>query len=79
VAVGAAALDAAVHAWDIAKASGRPSPLTPELASALLPVAKELAEPLRGFAYAAALEGPADDDVVSTLLRYLGRNPLWTA
>ena len=79
VAVGAAALDAAVHAWDIAKASGRPSPLTPELASALLPVAKELAEPLRGFAYAAALEGPADDDAVSTLLRYLGRNPLWTA
>jgi uncharacterized protein (TIGR03086 family) len=79
IAVGAAALDAAVHAWDIATATGQRSPLTPELAAALLPVAKELAEPLRGFAYAAALEGQDGDDAVSTLLRYLGRNPLWTA
>jgi len=79
VAAGAAALDAAVHAWDIAKASGQPSPLTPELAEQLLPVARQLAEPLRGFAYAPALEPAADDDAVATLLRYLGRNPLWTA
>ncbi|MEU7789083.1 alpha/beta fold hydrolase [Amycolatopsis sp. NPDC049159] len=79
VAAGAAALDAAVHAWDIAKASGQKSPLTPELAESLLPVAKQLAEPLRGFAYAAALEGRPTDDAVSTLLRYLGRNPEWTA
>jgi uncharacterized protein (TIGR03086 family) len=79
VAVGAAALDAAVHAWDIAKASGRQSPLTPDLAEALLPVAHQLAEPLRGFAYAPALEAEADDDAVATLLRYLGRNPQWTA
>src|SRR5207248_4849019 len=75
VAVGAAALDAAVHAWDIAVATGQASPLTPELAEALLPVAKELAEPLRGFAYAPALEGPAADGVVASLLRYLGRDP----
>jgi uncharacterized protein (TIGR03086 family) len=79
VAVGAAALDAAVHAWDIAVATGQASPLTAELAEALLPVAKELAEPLRGFAYAPALAGQPDDDAVSTLLRYLGRDPLWTA
>ncbi|MDQ7809554.1 TIGR03086 family metal-binding protein [Amycolatopsis sp. A133] len=79
VAVGAAALDAAVHAWDIATATGQASPLTPELAEQLLPVAKQLAEPLRGFAYAAALAGTPDDDAVATLLRYLGRDPLWTA
>ncbi|WP_326955662.1 TIGR03086 family metal-binding protein [Amycolatopsis sp. NBC_01286] len=79
VAVGAAALDAAVHAWDIATATGRKSLLTPELAEALLPVAKELAEPLRGFAYAPALPSLTEDDAVSTLLRYLGRNPHWTA
>ncbi|WP_290060396.1 TIGR03086 family metal-binding protein [Amycolatopsis solani] len=79
VAVGAAALDAAVHAWDIAMASGQPSPLTEELAASLLPVAKQLAEPLRGFAYAPALPGPANADAASTLLRYLGRNPEWTA
>jgi uncharacterized protein (TIGR03086 family) len=79
VAVGAAALDAAVHAWDIAVATGQASPLTAELAEALLPAAKELAEPLRGFAYAPALAGLPDDDAVSALLRYLGRDPLWTA
>ncbi|UOZ10312.1 TIGR03086 family metal-binding protein [Amycolatopsis sp. WQ 127309] len=79
VAVGAAALDATVHAWDIATATGRKSLLTNELAEALLPVAKELAEPLRGFAYAPALPALTEDDAVSTLLRYLGRNPHWTA
>jgi uncharacterized protein (TIGR03086 family) len=79
VAVGAAALDAAVHAWDIAIATGQQSPLTKELAEALLPTAKELAEPLRGFAYAPALNAPAEDDAASELLRYLGRNPQWTA
>ncbi|WP_103347711.1 TIGR03086 family metal-binding protein [Amycolatopsis sp. CA-128772] len=79
VAAGAAALDAAVHAWDIAVATGQPSPLTPKLAADLLPVARQLAEPLRGFAYAPALEPATADDAVSSLLRYLGRNPEWTA
>ncbi|KDN23965.1 TIGR03086 family metal-binding protein [Amycolatopsis rifamycinica] len=79
VAAGAAALDAAVHAWDIATAAGRQSPLTPELAEQLIPVAEELADPLRGFAYAPALEPASNDDAVAKLLRYLGRNPEWTA
>jgi uncharacterized protein (TIGR03086 family) len=80
VAAGAAALDAAVHAWDVAVAVGRTSPLDDRLAAALLPVARAIVEPLRQYgAYAAALdpatgEGPADE-----LLRYLGRNPRWTA
>lgn len=46
-----AALDAAVHAWDIAVATGQPSPLTPSLALTLRPVANALANPLRGYAY----------------------------
>ncbi|MGW4525726.1 TIGR03086 family metal-binding protein [Amycolatopsis sp. NPDC004378] len=79
VAVGAAALDAAVHAWDIAVATGQESPLTPSMAAALLPVAKQLAEPLRGFAYAPALEPASDDGPAAQLLRYLGRDPKWTA
>ncbi|MET8852844.1 TIGR03086 family metal-binding protein [Amycolatopsis sp. NPDC004625] len=79
VAAGAAALDAAVHAWDIAVATGQASPLTAELAAELMPVAEQLVEPLRGFAYAPALEAAEDGDAVSTLLRYLGRDPEWTA
>ncbi|MFD9958208.1 TIGR03086 family metal-binding protein [Amycolatopsis sp. NPDC058986] len=80
IAVGACALDAAVHAWDIAVATGQESPLDPGLAEILLSVAKEIVEPLRPFgAYAPALDGAADDDAVASLLRYLGRNPQWTA
>lgn len=78
-AVGAAALDAAVHAWDIAVATGQASPLTPALAAALSPAARELAEPLRGFAYAPALTpapGP-DADPAGSLLAFLGRRPDW--
>lgn len=77
VAVGAAALDAAVHAWDIAVATGQPSPLDTALAEELHAVAVEIVEPLRGFAYAAALPGD-DGDVVDRLLRYLGRDPRWS-
>ncbi|MGN9839992.1 TIGR03086 family metal-binding protein [Nonomuraea sp. H19] len=76
----ACALDAAVHAWDIAVATGQASPLTPELATPLLQVAREIVEPLRAWgAYAAALEPEASDDEVAALLRYLGRDPHWTA
>ncbi|BCK54679.1 TIGR03086 family metal-binding protein [Nocardia wallacei] len=76
--VGACALDAAVHAWDLAVASGQPSPLTPELARRLLPVAHVLADPLRGFAFAEALRGNDSGDP-DALLRYLGRDPRWRA
>jgi uncharacterized protein (TIGR03086 family) len=77
LASGACALDAAVHAWDIAVATGQPSPLTPEMARPLLAVAHEIVEPLRAWgAYAPALEAdPADD--VAALLAYLGRRPTW--
>ncbi|WP_454195326.1 TIGR03086 family metal-binding protein [Nocardia sp. Marseille-Q1738] len=82
------ALDAAVHAWDIAIATGQPSPLTDELATHLLTAARtlhpapgggeaaELVEPLRQWgAYAAIVAGQADDTAVAALLRYLGRDP----
>jgi uncharacterized protein (TIGR03086 family) len=77
LASGACALDAAVHAWDIAVATGQPSPLTPEMARPLLTVAREIVEPLRAWgAYAPALQAdPADE--VAALLAYLGRRPTW--
>ncbi|MGZ9933087.1 TIGR03086 family metal-binding protein [Streptomyces sp. NC-S4] len=80
-AVGAAALDAAVHAWDIAVATGRPPGLTDELAAALRPAADVLTDPLRGFAYGPALTlAPgADDGAAARLLAFLGRDPGWAA
>src|SRR6185437_8247351 len=78
----AAALDAAVHAWDIAVATGQPSPLTATLAQALRPTADALVEPLRGFAFGPAVESDESaagaDDAVS-LLNFLGRRADWTA
>jgi uncharacterized protein (TIGR03086 family) len=79
-AAGAAALDAAIHAWDIAMATGQGSPLTPELARALTPVAQSIVEPLRQYgAYAEALEPSAGADDAAVLLSYLGRRPDWAA
>ena len=76
IAAGACALDAAVHAWDIAAALGRPGYLPAELAGRLLPAARAVVEPLRAYgAYAAALAPQPGDDSAAELLRYLGRDP----
>jgi uncharacterized protein (TIGR03086 family) len=54
--------------------------LTPELAAQLLPAARAIVEPLRQYgAYAAALAPQPDDDAAAELLRYLGRDPSWSA
>jgi uncharacterized protein (TIGR03086 family) len=72
----ACALDAAVHAWDIAVATGQPSPLTTELARPLLVVARQIVEPLRAYgAYAPAIDPAPEADEVAALLSYLGRDP----
>ncbi|MFG2885813.1 TIGR03086 family metal-binding protein [Streptomyces sp. NPDC048297] len=77
--VRACALDAAVHAWDIAVATGQPSPLTPELAAELLGAARQFVEPVRAFAFAPVVPAEPGDDAVVELLKYLGRRPDWTA
>jgi len=74
-AAGACALDAAIHAWDIAVATGQPSPLTTPMARELLEVAVTIVEPLRGFAYGPSMPAAPGDGDVETLLRYLGRDP----
>ncbi|MEV6069622.1 TIGR03086 family metal-binding protein [Nocardia sp. NPDC052001] len=72
------ALDAAVHAWDIAIATGQPSPLTEELSGHLLTASRGLVEPLRQWgAYAAVIESDSASatPVTDELLGYLGRDP----
>jgi uncharacterized protein (TIGR03086 family) len=77
VAAAACALDAAVHAWDIAAALGQPGFLSDELAAQLLP-ARTIIEPLRQYgAYAAALAPQPGGGDSAELLRYLGRDPQW--
>ncbi len=78
-AAAACALDAAVHAWEIAVALGEPGGLPDGLAARLLPAARSIVEPLRQFgAYAPALPASPGDDHAAELLRYLGRDPRWS-
>jgi len=79
LAMAACAMDAAVHAWDLAVATGQESPLRPELARGMLAAAQAIADPLRGFAFEAALAAEPGDGDVEALLRHLGRNPAWRA
>ena len=61
-------------------ATGQGSPLTPDLARALTPVAKSIVEPLRQYGvYAAEVEPGPDADDAAALLGYLGRSPAWAA
>jgi hypothetical protein len=77
VAAAACALDAAIHAWDIAAALGRPDFLSDDLATQLEP-ARDIIEPLREFgAYASALPPQPGGGPAAELLRYLGRDPQW--
>ncbi|WP_062430334.1 TIGR03086 family metal-binding protein [Herbidospora daliensis] len=73
------ALDALVHAWDVAIATGQPSPIGDEVAGHLLDAARQVVEPLRQWgAYAAVVEAGGDSSatpVADELLRYLGRTP----
>jgi len=78
-AAGACALDAIIHAWDIAMATGQSSPLTNAQARELLPVATSIVEPLRAYGvYAAVVPAEPGDDDSAALLRYLGRRPNWS-
>lgn len=78
LAAGAGALDAAVHAWDIAVATGQDRPLAPALAAGLRPAAGHLVPRLREygvFAPALTPDGPLDE--AAALLAFLGRSPRW--
>ncbi|MFD4141500.1 MULTISPECIES: TIGR03086 family metal-binding protein [unclassified Streptomyces] len=80
VGAGACALDAAVHAWDIAVATGQALPLPASLAQPLLAVAREpWTEQLRAFAFAPVVAAPDGDPGTEAdqLLRHLGRDPGW--
>jgi uncharacterized protein (TIGR03086 family) len=75
----ACALDAGVHAWDLAVAIELPSPLTKALAAELHAAATQFVEPLRAYVYAPVVAPDSGDDEVAILLKYLGRRPDWKA
>lgn len=73
--VATAALEITVHGWDIGQATGRGTPIPPELAQRLLPVAQAVVHPAdRGPRFGAALAVPASASHGQRLLAYLGRS-----
>ena len=72
--------DLAVHAWDLARATGQPSPISDAEAEALLQGAEGWGESLYSEGVCQpAKDAPADADAVERLLAKLGRDPRWTA
>jgi uncharacterized protein (TIGR03086 family) len=81
VVVRAAALEIAVHGWDVARATGRGSPLPEALAAHLLAVARVLVDDAdrtgRTGRFAAAYAVPPGAPAADRLLGFLGRPPHW--
>lgn len=72
----AAALEIAVHGWDVAQTTGALTPMPADLARQLLPVAGRLIGiDDRGPRFAAPRIAPADATSLEILLAFLGRGP----
>lgn len=72
--VATAALEVAVHGWDVGRATGTVDPLPEELARELLPVARVLVGPAdRGVRFAPPRPAPARAGDADALLAFLGR------
>ncbi|MEU7058080.1 TIGR03086 family metal-binding protein [Streptomyces sp. NPDC046197] len=80
LAAAAAAMDAAVHAWDIAVATGQDRALGNQLAEGIWPAAERLVDHLRDSygVFAAARAVPDGCGRAEALLAFLGRDPHWT-
>jgi uncharacterized protein (TIGR03086 family) len=70
-------LDAYVHGWDIAQATGQDAQLDPELSTTLLGFSQQAVPPAPrdGDNFHAVVAVPDDADAVDQLLGYLGRQP----
>jgi uncharacterized protein (TIGR03086 family) len=76
--LGLATSDTFTHGWDLAKATGQPSDLNPELASQVLDNVKQsIPDTFRGpdgkAPFGPALDAPADAPPADQLAAFLGR------
>ncbi len=69
-------LDAYVHGWDIARATGQQADLDPELCTTMLEFARQVVpEAPRGDNFAAVVTTSTEAPATDRLLAYLGRQP----
>ncbi|MFD9077995.1 TIGR03086 family metal-binding protein [Streptomyces erythrochromogenes] len=80
VGTAAAALDAGIHAWDIARATGQDLPLAEELAEGLEDIAARIVDFVRDSfgKYAPPLVVPEGASRAEKLLAFTGRDPRWS-
>lgn len=72
--VATAALEIAVHGWDVARSTGRGTPIPEDLAGRLLPVAARVVRPAdRGTRFEAPLRQVVPTGRSAALLAFLGR------
>jgi uncharacterized protein (TIGR03086 family) len=75
-AVGQHTADLAVHAWDIATATGQSTELDPEVGREALAWARENLKPqFRGTAFGPEVEVPENAPIYDRLAGFFGRNP----
>lgn len=69
--------DVFMHTWDLARATGQDENLDPDKCAELLAGMEPLDEVLRASGqYGPRVEVPADADVQTRMLAFIGRNPL---
>lgn len=72
--------DVFLHSWDLARASGQPVALDPDYCTALLTGMEGIEEMLRSSGhYGQRVDVPADADVQTRLIAFIGRDPAWSA
>ncbi|MBB3042213.1 TIGR03086 family metal-binding protein [Nocardioides soli] len=70
--------DVFMHTWDLARATGQDETLDPETCAELLAGMEPIEEVLRGSGqYGARVDVPADADVQTRMLGFIGRDPAW--
>ena len=70
--------DVFMHTWDLARATGQDDTLDPETCAAMLAGMEPIEELIRSSGqYGARVEVPADADVQTRLLGFIGRDPVW--
>jgi uncharacterized protein (TIGR03086 family) len=71
--------DVFMHTWDLARATGQDDRLDPDFCAGLLAGMESMEEVIRSSGqYGARVPVPADADVQSKLLGFIGRDPAWT-
>jgi uncharacterized protein (TIGR03086 family) len=72
--------DVFLHTWDLARATGQDETLDPEMCAEMLAGMEPMEELIRRSGqYGPAVAVPADADVQTRLIGFIGRDPGWSA